>query len=150
MKNPITLVVILALSLLVCSDKNYTQIVEQLRSAISDPNKDFRHSAYDRLAYISDTYGPRMWGSKVLEQVISEMLVAAHRDNFDEPRLESVGPFTKWIRGKESLILHDPRPVPTKLDVIAYGRSIPWYDWINTANSRRKQWLSETGLSWSK
>ena len=33
----------------------------------------FKHSAWNRLAYISDTYGPRMWGSVVLEQVILEM-----------------------------------------------------------------------------
>ena len=30
----------------------------------------WKYSAYDRLAYITDTYGPRMWGSITLEQVI--------------------------------------------------------------------------------
>lgn len=25
-----------------------------------------KHSAWNRLAYLTDTYGPRMWGSTVL------------------------------------------------------------------------------------
>ena len=39
----------------------------------------FKGSAYDRLAYITDTYGPRMWGSTVLEMVINHMLSEANR-----------------------------------------------------------------------
>lgn len=31
------------------------------------------HSSWNRLAYLTDTYGPRMWGSEVLEMAIDEM-----------------------------------------------------------------------------
>ena len=33
--------------------------------------------------------------------------------------------FTKWVRGKEELILHEPRPFPTKLNLIGLGRAAP-------------------------
>jgi len=39
-----------------------------LKAKILEP--DFKSSAYDRLAYITDTYGTRMFGSNALEQVI--------------------------------------------------------------------------------
>lgn len=65
-----------------------------------------------------------MWGSIVLEQVISEMMNQATKIKFDKVRLESVANFTKWVRGKESLILYDPRPSPSKLDVIGLGGSV--------------------------
>ena len=47
--------------------------------AIEDKNSNFYHSAYERLAYLSDTYGPRMWGSEALEQVIHEVFTMAHK-----------------------------------------------------------------------
>ena len=33
----------------------------------------YMHSSWNRLAYLTDTYGPRMWGSEVLEMAIDEM-----------------------------------------------------------------------------
>ena len=48
----------------------------------------------------------------------------AHKDGFDNIRLEPVANFTKWIRGKEELILHSPRPFPQKLGLIGLGRTI--------------------------
>ena len=57
----------LFLVLTVCSvEKDYTETVLLLKSKIEDRNGQFWHSAYNRLAYISDTYGPRMWGSNTL------------------------------------------------------------------------------------
>ena len=47
---------------------NYELVVTKLREAMLQ--KEFKHKAYDHLAYIVDTYGPRMWGSKQLEMVI--------------------------------------------------------------------------------
>jgi len=61
--------------------------------------KPWKYSAYDRLAYITDTYGPRMWGSITLEQVIYEMAAMASKVGFDNVRLEQVKNFTKWVRG---------------------------------------------------
>jgi len=45
-------------------DKNYTDLVLHFKDQISAPA--FKGAAYDRLAYITDTYGPRMWGSNSL------------------------------------------------------------------------------------
>jgi hypothetical protein len=46
---------------------------------------------------------------------------------FENIRLEQVKNFTKWVRGKESLTLYEPRPTPTKLDVIGLGGSVGGY-----------------------
>lgn len=111
-----------ALVLLAAAEKDYTETVHQLQDKMKEDG--FKHSAWNRLAYISDTYGPRMWGSTVLEQVIHEMQAAATKEKFENIRLESVSNFTKWVRGKESLILYEPRPTPTKIDVIGLGGSV--------------------------
>lgn len=48
---------------------------------------EYKHSAWNRLAYLTDTYGPRMWGSAVLEQAIHEMMNQASKEGFDKVRL---------------------------------------------------------------
>lgn len=50
-------------------EKDYTDFVKNLQQKIQLPQ--FKGSAYERLAYITDSYGPRMWGSSTLEQVIA-------------------------------------------------------------------------------
>lgn len=52
----------------VCDEKDYTDFVKDLADKMTTPR--FKHSAYARLGYITDTFGPRMWGSTVLELVI--------------------------------------------------------------------------------
>lgn len=84
----------------VSAEKDYTDFVKSLKTNIEDPKTDFYHSAYNRLAFISDTYGPRVWGSQTLEQVIFEMFSSAKKDGFDNVRLEPVSNFTKWVRGR--------------------------------------------------
>lgn len=106
------------------SEKDYTELVQFLKSNIENKTGIFYHSAYERLAYISDTYGPRMWGSQVLEMVISEIATMAQKEGFDNVRLEPVRNFTKWVRGREELTLYSPRPTPQKLNLIGLGRSI--------------------------
>lgn len=117
------LVVVLVIAS-VHAEKDYTELVHLLKSNIENQTGIFYHSAYERLAYISDTYGPRMWGSQVLEMVISEIATMAQKEGFDNVRLEPVRNFTKWVRGKEELTLYSPRPTPQKLDLIGLGRSI--------------------------
>lgn len=66
--NPMNkLALVLALVLLVTCEKDYTDFVTYLRDNIKDQKGIFYHKAYDRLAYLSDTWGPRMWGSSQLE-----------------------------------------------------------------------------------
>ena len=62
LRGAIILLVIVA----VHTEKNYTDFVKDIKAKMEDSTGEFYHSAYNRLAYISDTYGPRMWGSPVL------------------------------------------------------------------------------------
>jgi carboxypeptidase Q len=116
----------------VCAEKDYTDFVKSLKTNIEDKTLDFYHSAYNRLAFISDTYGPRMWGSQTLEQVIIELSVSAKRDGFDNVKLEPVANFTKWVRGREELTLYSPRPFPQPLGLVGLGRSISGYSMLHS------------------
>lgn len=102
---------------------DYTEAVNKLKDAITQPN--FKHKAYERLAYISDTYGPRLWGSAALEKTILEVYDMALKEGFQNVRLEAVKNFTKWVRVNEELYLHSPRIVPQPLKVIGLGGSVP-------------------------
>ena len=108
--------------LVVSAEKDYTDFVKNLQQKIKE--SPFKGSAYNRLAYITDTYGTRMWGSVVLEQVIHQMLIYAQEEQFENVRLESVANFTKWVRGAESLTMLSPRPTQTKLSLTALGGSV--------------------------
>lgn len=46
-------------------------------------------------------------------------------EGFDNVHLEAVSNFTRWERGNEELILHDPRTVPSHLNLIGLGGSAP-------------------------
>lgn len=113
--------------LVVSAEKDYTDFVKTLQSSIQDTKGIFRHKAYERLANLSDTYGPRMWGSAVLESAIKDLYNQAVAEGFDNVRLEPVVNFTKWVRGVESLTLYSPRPTPTPLKLIGLGGSVPGY-----------------------
>lgn len=58
------LIAILLLAVVMADEIDYTNFVKDLQSKIAAA--PYKHSAWDRLAYITDTYGPRMWGSSVL------------------------------------------------------------------------------------
>ena len=51
------------------AERDYTDFVKNLQEKIKLPA--FKGASYERLAYITDSYGARMWGSSTLEQVIS-------------------------------------------------------------------------------
>ena len=90
---------IFLLALAACVEIDYTETVNKLKDAINNKADKFYHKAYDRLAYISDTFGPRMWGSSALEKVIVEVYRMAKEEGFENVRLEAVKNFTKWVRG---------------------------------------------------
>ena len=64
--------------------------------------------AYDRLAYMTDTYGPRISGSQALEDAIDWMLEEMHADGLENVRGEDVM-VPRWVRGREILTLLEPR-----------------------------------------
>ena len=53
-----------ALNSVKADEKDYTDFVKHLQVKIKD--SPFKGAAYERLAYITDTYGPRLWGSNTL------------------------------------------------------------------------------------
>jgi len=81
------LIVVCILLATIHAEKDYTDVVKLLKSQIENKTGPFYHSAYNKLAYISDTYGPRVWGSQVLEMVISEVFTMTAREGFENIRL---------------------------------------------------------------
>lgn len=67
------IVLVLLLALAVFCEKDYSDFVTYLRDNIQNKSGIFYHKAYERLAYLSDTWGPRMWGSSQLEEAIREL-----------------------------------------------------------------------------
>lgn len=108
-------------------ESNYTSFVNTIKSAIENPKLPFWHSAWERLAYITDTFGTRMWGSESLELVIKEMARQATVEKFENIHMEPVKNFTKWVRGLESLTMTSPRPVNSPLKVTGLGGSVSGY-----------------------
>ena len=78
-------------------------------------------TAYNRLGYMCDTFGPRLSGSKNLENAINWILKEMESDGFENVRGEKVAVPT-WIRGKESATLLSP--FKKELSMLGLGGSI--------------------------
>ena len=72
---------------------------------------------YQRLAYLCDTFGPRLSGSAGLERALDWILGEMQRDGL-APRAEAVQ-VPHWVRGAESLALVSPREA--RLAVLGLG-----------------------------
>jgi len=66
-------------------------------------------SAWNRLAYITDMFGPRFSGSQNLEDAIDEIVRMMKKDGFDTVYTEPVK-VPNWVRGNESVKMVSPRP----------------------------------------
>ncbi|HEY4303567.1 MAG TPA: M20/M25/M40 family metallo-hydrolase [Gemmatimonadaceae bacterium] len=78
-------------------------------------------SAYDRLARLTDTFGPRFSGSKSLEDAIDWILAQMKSDGLANVRGEPAM-VPHWVRGEESAMLVSPRA--TALHMIGLGNSV--------------------------
>ncbi|MEK6689343.1 MAG: peptidase M28 family protein, partial [Gemmatimonadota bacterium] len=78
-------------------------------------------SAWNRLAEMADSYGPRLSGSANLEQAIDWMLAQMANDGLDHVRGDPVM-VPHWVRGAESVTLVEPRG--TDLPMLGLGGSI--------------------------
>ena len=87
-----------------------------------DNDPSMKHHAYNELAYLSDTFGPRLWGSPSLDRATAHIYDYMVANGF-EVSLEPVRNTPIWKRGKESLHLFSPRPegLPAKLNLIGLG-----------------------------
>lgn len=78
-------------------------------------------TAYNRLGYMCDTFGPRLSGSKNLENAINWILKEMKSDGLENVRGEKVAVPT-WIRGEESATLLSP--FKKELSMLGLGGSI--------------------------
>ncbi|MGB0651374.1 MAG: M28 family metallopeptidase [Rhodothermales bacterium] len=78
-------------------------------------------AAWDRLAFLTDTFGPRLSGSRNLELAIDWILEEMGRDGLDNVRGEPVM-VPHWVRGDEKLILLEPHE--RELLILGIGGSI--------------------------
>ena len=78
-------------------------------------------AAWDRLAYLTDTFGPRFSGSENLENAIAWILEEMERDGLENIRGEPVM-VPHWVRGEEKLVLLEPHE--RELLVLGLGGSI--------------------------
>jgi carboxypeptidase Q len=77
--------------------------------------------AWQRLAYLTDTFGNRLAGSDSLEAAIDWAVVEMQKDGLDAVRKDSVK-VPHWVRGAESLELTAPRH--HLLPVLGLGLSV--------------------------
>ena len=78
-------------------------------------------TAYERLAYICDSFGPRLSGSTNLEDAISWITKEMRKDDLDNVRGERVKVPT-WIRGEESIFIL--KPYKRELAMLGLGGSV--------------------------
>jgi len=96
--------------------ENYTDISLRIISeALSDS------TAYDRLAYLCDMFGPRLSGSKNLENSINWIISEMKNDGLENVEGQRVRVPT-WIRGEESIRLL--KPFKRELTMLGLGGSV--------------------------
>ncbi|AEN73397.1 peptidase M28 [Rhodothermus marinus SG0.5JP17-172] len=86
-----------------------------LKTALADS------SAFERLAYLVDTFGPRFSGTPQLERAIDWVLEAMRQDGLENVRGDTVM-VPRWVRGNEALELR--HPYRKKLAVLGLGGSV--------------------------
>jgi carboxypeptidase Q len=78
-------------------------------------------AAWNRVAELTDTFGPRFSGTPQLERAIDWMLDQLRRDGLANVRAEPVM-VPHWVRGEESATLVEPRR--KKLGMLGLGMSV--------------------------
>ena len=105
-----------------------TSITKSMRNVANTIIKNFKDStansdktAWDRLAYLTDTFGPRFSGSESLENALDWVKnIAMHSDELTVSEMPSLVPH--WVRGVEWAYLTIPRV--KKLHMVGLGMSI--------------------------
>ena len=96
--------------------QNYTDVSLRIISEVLSDS-----TAYKRLAYLCDTFGPRLSGSKNLEKSINWIISEMKKDRFERVEGQRVR-VPAWIRGKESIRLL--KPFKRTLSMLGLGGSI--------------------------
>lgn len=101
------------------SNQIYRKYKDIVKKIYNKANAD--SSAWEELAYICDTFGPRLSGSKGLEKAIDYIVNTMKKEGLDNVRKEAVM-VPKWVRGNEYCEMLEPRK--TKIFMLGLGRSI--------------------------
>ena len=96
--------------------QNYTDVSLRIISEVLSDS-----TAYNRLAYLCDTFGPRLSGSKNLEKSINWIISEMKKDKFERVEGQRVR-VPAWIRGNESIRLL--KPFKRNLSMLGLGGSI--------------------------
>ena len=96
----------------------YRPVADQVLAAAKGADKSF---AWDRLALMTDTFGPRLSGSPNLDATLRWAEAEMKKDGLDNVRLEPVM-VPHWIRGDESLDIVEP--FPNRVLILGLGGSI--------------------------
>lgn len=105
------------------SNIDFADAVKLIKENIQQ-NFKFKGSAYNRTAYLVDTFGPRLWGSPALQDAVEFMRDELIKEGFENIKLEENKNSLHWVRGKETLTLFSPRKYPTKIPMVGLGKSI--------------------------
>lgn len=79
------------------------------------------HFAWNRIAELTDTFGPRLSGSPALEAALRWAAAEMKKDGLQNVRLEPVM-VPQWVRGEESAEIVEPFPAP--LVMLGLGDSV--------------------------
>ncbi len=96
--------------------------VSNIKSAIY-AGKFGKHAAYETVAEIVDTFGPRLVGSEALDKTLQYVADMLKREGFEKVSLEPVANITHWKRNSASLTLLSP--YVSNIPVLALGTSVP-------------------------
>ncbi|XP_064081644.1 carboxypeptidase Q-like [Macrobrachium nipponense] len=99
--------------------RGYKKTVDQIINYIT--RGEYKGKAYDFLAALVDTYGPRITGSGMLEAAIDHMLEASRAEGLENVRTEDVV-VPHWERNNESAWMVLPRL--HKLNFLGLGSSV--------------------------
>lgn len=96
----------------------YQPALERILATTKDAGGNF---AWDRLAMMTDTFGPRLSGSPNLEAALRWSRDEMRKDGLENVRLEPAN-VPQWIRGDESLEILEP--FPNKVPMLGLGGSV--------------------------
>lgn len=96
----------------------YKPIADRILATAAQPGASF---AWDRLAFMTDTFGPRLSGSANLTATLKWAEAEMKKDGLENVRLEPVM-VPQWIRGEESLEILEP--FPNTVPLLGLGGSV--------------------------
>ena len=96
----------------------YRPVADRLIATAKDAGGNF---AWDRLAFMTDTFGPRHSGSANLDATLRWAEAEMKKDGLENVRLEPVM-VPHWVRGEESLEIVEP--FPNAVPILGLGGSV--------------------------